>query len=209
MIRTTFPVGPFQCNCSILVDEATRDAVIVDPGWEEDAILAEVDRLGARVRVLAHTHAHIDHINATHAVHAATGARIALHVGDLPLCDGLPGQAAMFGLPVSPPVRPDTLLGDGDVVEAGSIALRVLHTPGHTPGSICFHFEGEEPVIFTGDTLFRLGIGRTDLWGGSHPAILRSIRERLFTLDGELRVVPGHGEETTIGFERARNPFFR
>jgi glyoxylase-like metal-dependent hydrolase (beta-lactamase superfamily II) len=207
MIRHTFPVGPFQCNCTILVDETSRDAIVIDPGWEPEIILAEVGRLRAQVKAIVHTHAHIDHVNGTREVHEGTGATVSLHEADLPLYENLTMQAALFGLAASAPLPVDRYLKDGDAVGSGILSLGVIHTPGHTPGSLCFRLLGSEPLLFTGDTLFRGSIGRTDLWGGSHPTILRSIRERLLTLDDDLVVIPGHGEESSIGFERSRNPF--
>jgi glyoxylase-like metal-dependent hydrolase (beta-lactamase superfamily II) len=203
----TIPVGMLQCNCSILVDEETRDALIIDPGDEPDRILEELETLKARPVALLHTHAHFDHIGGTRAVAEATGASIRLHPADLPLYNRLPDQAAYFGLQAKPPRPVDATLSDGEDISFGRLSVRAIHTPGHTPGSTCFSLEGESPVLFSGDTLFRRSIGRTDLWGGSTPTILASIRGKLFNLPPDLRVICGHGPDTTIGEERRSNPF--
>ena len=139
----------------------------------------------------------------------ATGAAIRIHDGDRPLYDALPDQASFFGLSAQPAIPPDAGFEDGETIAVGRFRLRAIHTPGHTPGSTCFHLEGEEPILFSGDTLFRRSIGRTDLWGGDTDTILASIREKLYPLPPELRVVCGHGPDTTIGEERRENPFVR
>ena len=178
LIIETFAVGMLGCNCTVVADPDTRQALVVDPG---DA--------------------------------AHTGAEILLHRGDRWLYDNLALQARFFGLPASaapPPAPPPTRELEGDEVLAfGQREARVLHTPGHTPGSICFFVErvGETPVLFAGDTLFRQSIGRTDLWGGSFDQIIVSIRQRLFSLPEQTLVIPGHGPSTTIGAEREGNPF--
>lgn len=201
------PVGPLACNCAILVDEATGDAAIVDPGDEPERIVEAVGRAGGRAVVLLHTHAHFDHIGGASGVRRATGASIRLHPEDRFLYDMLPRQGAMFGFRFEPPDPVTASLEDGEDVRVGDSAIRVLHTPGHSPGSCCFRTDAPAPVLFSGDTLFRDSIGRTDLWGGSFPTIERSIRERLYALPETLRVIPGHGEETTIGYEKRHNPF--
>jgi len=203
----TLPVGPLQCNCSILVDEATREAIVIDPGDEPDRILMALAQLKARAIALLHTHAHFDHIGATGGVARVTQARIRLHAADRPLYDGLPEQAAVFGFTAEPPPPPDEPVTDGEEIRFGSVRVRAIHTPGHTPGSTCYLLEGEKPILFSGDTLFRRSIGRTDLWGGDTAQILESIRQKLFSLDPETPVVCGHGPGTTIGEERRSNPF--
>jgi hydroxyacylglutathione hydrolase len=206
LIRT-IPVGPLQCNCSILIDEETGEAVVVDPGGEPERILAALSRADARPAALLHTHGHFDHITGTGEVAKATGALIRLHPADRPLYDALPDQAAAFGLSASPPLPPDAPLSDGETIRFGRFAIRAIHTPGHTPGSTCFLLESDRPILFSGDTLFRRSIGRTDLWGGDTNQILGSIREKLFALDPGTPVVCGHGAGTTIGEERRLNPF--
>ncbi len=206
-IVETFPVGPLQCNCTVLADPVSREAVVIDPGDEPERILRALESERLVPVALLHTHAHLDHITASRAVKEATGAPIRLHPADRPLYDALPEQAAFFGLRAEAPLSPDAPLSDGDIVRFGPYRLRAIHTPGHTPGSTCFLLEGDAPVLFSGDTLFRRSIGRTDLWGGDTDAILASIRGRLFPLEGSTPVVCGHGDGTTIAEEKRLNPF--
>jgi hydroxyacylglutathione hydrolase len=203
----TFPVGPLQCNCTILADEASGEAVVIDPGDEPDRILRALETMKLKAVALLHTHAHFDHITGTRGVREATGAPIRLHAADFPLYDALPDQAALFGLRAGSALPPDAPLSDGDTIRFGPYALRAIHTPGHTPGSTCFELQGDRPVLFSGDTLFRRSIGRTDLWGGDTETILASIREKLFALPGDVPVVCGHGPGTTIEEEKRLNPF--
>jgi hydroxyacylglutathione hydrolase len=203
----TIPVGPLQCNCSILVDEETREAVVIDPGGDPDRILVALAQAKARPVALLHTHAHFDHITGTAEVARVTQAPIRLHPADRPLYDALPEQAAVFGLSAAPPSPTGAPLADGETISFGSHRIRAIHTPGHTPGSTCFLLDGDRPILFSGDTLFRRSIGRTDLWGGDSEQILTSIRKKLFTLDESTPVVCGHGPGTTIGEERRSNPF--
>jgi len=205
----TFPVGMLECNCSILVDEETREAVVIDPGDDAERVLRALEGARAKAVALLHTHAHFDHIGATRAVSDATGAPILLHPGDRPLYDALPDQAAFFGLTAGAPKAVDAPLADGETIRFGRFALRAIHTPGHTPGSTCFELAGDskDGILFSGDTLFRRSIGRTDLWGGDTDAILASIRGKLFRLPGDTPVVCGHGPDTTIEEEKRLNPF--
>jgi hydroxyacylglutathione hydrolase len=205
----TIPVGPLQCNCSIVADADAGEAVVIDPGDEAERIVSALAKTGCRAIALLHTHGHFDHIGATAAVKRATGAAIRIHPADRWLYDSLPEQASFFGLSAEPPLPPDGGLNDGETISVGRFRLHVLHTPGHTPGSTCFRLEGETPLLFSGDTLFRRSIGRTDFRGGDTGAILSSIRQKLFTLPPDLRVVCGHGPDTTIGQERRENPFAR
>jgi glyoxylase-like metal-dependent hydrolase (beta-lactamase superfamily II) len=200
-------VGPLQCNCSVLIDEKTREAIVIDPGDEPSAILEVLEREKARPRALLHTHAHFDHVGATGDVAAATGASIRLHPSDRALYERLPQQAAMFGLSMGAPAPVDQPLREGETISFGEHSLRVLHTPGHTPGSCSFLLEGDDPTLFAGDTLFRRSIGRTDLWGGDTGQIVESIRRKLFELPSGTPVICGHGPETTIGEEKRLNPF--
>lgn len=206
LIRKTFAVPPLGCNCSILGDSETRQAVIVDPGGNAAQILDEVQRLGLTVKWVLHTHAHFDHFLASGLIKQATAAPLCLHDRDRDLWNMLDIQCRLFGVPFSAVPDPDYWLRDGERLELGDMIGTVLHTPGHTPGSLCFHFPQHE-LLLAGDTLFRGGIGRTDLWGGDARAIQQSIRERLFTLREATQVVTGHGPETEIGFEREYNPF--
>jgi len=204
MIHQILAVGPLQCNCHILADEASKEAVIVDPGDDADEILRRVK--GYTVRALLHTHCHFDHMTGTRAVAQSTGAEILIHKADKAYYDSLAGQYRMFGMPrpVEDPLPVKRFLEDGDKIDFGKHALTVIHTPGHTQGSCCFHAEG---LVLSGDTLFRRSIGRTDLPGGNAQEELESIRKHLFTLDPETVVFPGHGPETRIADERAENPF--
>lgn len=203
----TFPVGALGCNCTILADPVSREAVAIDPGDEAPRILKRLETEGLRLVAQIHTHAHVDHIGGTRAVAESTGARILLHEKDRWLYDNIRMQAEWIGMEVGDPVKPDGYLAEGDEVRFGPYALRTIHTPGHTPGSLCFHLPGKD-LVFSGDTLFAGSIGRTDLWGGSMPQILDSIREKLLVpFEDGTRVVPGHGPGTTIGAERRSNPF--
>lgn len=204
----TFPVGPLECNCAIVADPSTREAVVVDPGDNPDRILETLAGAGLRAIALVHTHAHFDHVGCSALLKRITGAPILMHEEDRPLYQNLDEQAKAFGITLDKPAIIDRLLVHGDRVQCGSGALQVIHTPGHTPGSLSFRMEGEDgDLLFSGDTLFRRSIGRTDLWGGSMEQILSSIRSQLFTLPGNLRVIPGHGPDTTIAEEGRRNPF--
>ncbi len=210
MIVETFPAGPLGCNCSILVDPATKSAIVVDPGGDFEAIRARIEALGATVKAIVHTHTHVDHVGATAPLQALTGAVASIHEADRFLYELLPVQSAMIGVPTVAKADVEGDLVDGRAVVAGAVELGVLHTPGHTPGSVCFTLQTESGlVVFAGDTLFQRSIGRTDLWGGDGDAILRSIRHKLLTLDDAARVVTGHGPSTTIGAERRTNPFLR
>jgi glyoxylase-like metal-dependent hydrolase (beta-lactamase superfamily II) len=206
LIRT-IPVGPLQCNCSILADTDAGEAVVIDPGDEAEKILLALAATRCRAVALLHTHGHFDHIRGAADVKRSTGAAIRIHSADRPLYDRLPQQASYFGLSAEPPLPPDGGFSDGETIEVGRLRIQVIHTPGHTPGSTCFRLEGETPILFAGDTLFRRSIGRTDLWGGDTEMILASIRSKLFTLPPDLRVICGHGPDTTIGEERRENPF--
>lgn len=205
MIFEIFPVGPFQCNCMILGCEETRSAVVIDPGEEAGRILDVLSRHQLKTAYLLHTHAHLDHVGATAEVQNETQAVAGLHEEDMILCENLHIQAALFGLPT--PVQPkiDRFLKDGEELAFGKGRVEVLHTPGHTPGSLSFHVPAFGLV--TGDTLFAGSVGRTDLWGGSHPTLIDSIRKKLLSFPDGTPVYPGHGRSTTVGRERRGNPF--
>jgi hydroxyacylglutathione hydrolase len=198
-------VGPFAENTWLVADSETGDALVIDPGGETGRVLglALPDfRVG---RILA-THGHVDHIFGVEALREATGAPFQIHRGDEPFVRALPGQAAGlgFGKTASPEVA--SFLSDGDVVRVGRHEGRVIHTPGHSPGGVSFHFPADG-ILFTGDTLFAGSVGRTDLPGGNAPELLRSIRERLFPLGDDVRFFPGHGPGSTLGAERKANPY--
>jgi hydroxyacylglutathione hydrolase len=208
MIVETFPVGPLGCNCSIVFDPESKRAIVVDPGGELEKISARLAKHEAAVVAIVHTHTHIDHVGATAGLQRTTGASAKIHEADRFLYDLLPVQAAMLGMPCPEKTEVDGSLVDGATVSAGALEMGVLHTPGHTPGSVSFVVaSGGKTHVFSGDTLFRRGIGRTDLWGGDFDAIQASLRGKLLTLPEDAIVVPGHGPNTTIGEERADNPF--
>jgi glyoxylase-like metal-dependent hydrolase (beta-lactamase superfamily II) len=211
LLRETFPVGPFQCNCTVLACGDTKDAVVIDPGGELARIAEIVAHYDLTVRAIIHTHAHLDHIYCTRDVQAAHGGAICLHRADGPLYDAFAVQAVMFGW-APPRIAPvDRWLADGDRVDMGKRPLGVVHTPGHTPGSVCFGVDDPDAghLLFAGDTLFRRSIGRTDLPGGDGPLLQRSIRDRIYTRDPDTLVIPGHGPTTRIGDEARANPYVR
>jgi glyoxylase-like metal-dependent hydrolase (beta-lactamase superfamily II) len=209
MLRNSLAVGPVGCTCSVVVCPVTREALIVDPGGDAGRILALLPKLEARVVGIVHTHGHFDHILGTREVAAATGAPVAIHGDDWELYQGLVDQARYFDLVAENPPDPSQILAGGEMLSFGQLQARVLHTPGHTPGSVCLFIEapGAAPLLLAGDTLFEGGVGRTDFPGGSFEQILHSIRDTLFVLPDETVVVPGHGPETTIGEERENNPY--
>jgi hydroxyacylglutathione hydrolase len=206
MIHEILPVGPLQCNCSIIGDETTHEAMVIDPGDNIDQVLALVNKHNLQVKQIVITHAHIDHVGGAMKLRAATGAPILLNQNDYDLLKILDVQAGWIG--VAPPgkVEIDRSVSTGETVTAGSLTAQVLHTPGHTEGSICLYFPAEKKLI-AGDTLFAGSIGRTDLPGGSMQKILRSLRDTVMSLPDETVVIPGHGDLTTIGEERESNPF--
>jgi hydroxyacylglutathione hydrolase len=209
MKLTTVVVGPVSCNCSIVACAATGAAAIVDPGGNPERILAAMRNLGCTVKYLLHTHGHFDHILATGEIAAATGAEILIHERDKALYEGLPAQGRRFGFRASAPPSATRFLEDGEQIAIGKLHAKVLHTPGHTPGSVGFYFGTEQALLLSGDTLFADSIGRTDFEGGSFSDIETSIRTKLYTLPGDTRVIPGHGADTTIEHEREHNPFVR
>jgi glyoxylase-like metal-dependent hydrolase (beta-lactamase superfamily II) len=209
MIHEILTVGMLACNCSVLGDEKSREAVVIDPGDDVDRVQEILSRHDLRVRYIIATHAHIDHVGGIEKLKRTTGATVLMHESDLPLYQNLALQAAWLGVPSPKAVEVDQFLKDGDAVKWGPHSLEVLHTPGHSPGSLCLHLPGEERRIFSGDTLFQSSIGRTDLWGGSFDQILRSIKNTLLPFPDATPVFPGHGPATTIGEERETNPFLQ
>jgi glyoxylase-like metal-dependent hydrolase (beta-lactamase superfamily II) len=206
----TLAVGPLGCNCSIVADKEAKRAIVVDPGGHYAHIRARLESLGVTVAAIVHTHTHIDHVGCTAELQRDSGAAASIHEGDRFLYDLLPVQAQMLGTELPVVADMDGGLVDGKSLRAGAIEMAVVHTPGHTPGSCCFVVnDGARTRVFAGDTLFRGSIGRTDLWGGDQGAILRSIQSKLLSLPDDAVVVAGHGPSTTIGDERARNPFLR
>jgi hydroxyacylglutathione hydrolase len=206
MIHEILPVGPLQCNCSVIGDEITREAMVIDPGDDIGDVLALVRKHNLKVKQIVITHAHIDHVGGAMKLRAATGAPILLNQNDYALLKMLDVQAAWIGVEDPGKVEIDRGIDQGDTIGAGSLTAKVIHTPGHTEGSVCLYFPAEKKLI-AGDTLFAGSIGRTDLPGGSMQKIINSLHEKVLALPDETVVVPGHGPLTTIGEERESNPF--
>ena len=209
MIIETFPVGWLQCNCTILGDEQTREAIIIDPGDDPQEILTRLSEYGLTAKQIVCTHTHIDHVGAICELQEKMQTPTAIHKADLFLFEKLDVQAQWIRMPMPKRGVIDQFVQDGDAVTCKGIEMGVIHTPGHTPGSLSFHLPGDRNILFTGDTLFAQSIGRTDLWGGSYPEILKSIQKKLMSFKDETLVVPGHGRSTSIGHERRYNPFLK
>ena len=207
MIVAALPVGLIQTNCYVVGCEETRQGAVIDPGGHPERILAEVKHHGLEVKYVLNTHAHFDHTDANGAIVEATGATLAIHPADLPTLRAS-GGSTWFGMPANTSPLPDLELADGDELEIGRLRFQVLHTPGHTPGHVCF-YERDEGVLFDGDVLFYQGIGRADLPGGNQQQLLDSIERVLFALPDETVVYSGHGLATTIGEEKRLNPWLR
>jgi hydroxyacylglutathione hydrolase len=208
MIHKILPVGPLQCNCSILGDEQSREAMVIDPGDEIEEILSGLREQKLTVKQIVITHAHIDHVGGAMKLKAATGAPILLNQNDQALLKMLDMQAAWVRMRPPGPVHVDDSVEEGRVLQIGGVNSTVIHTPGHTEGSICVYFPKEKKLI-AGDTLFAGSIGRTDLPGGSFDKIMHSLHQRILALPDETEVTPGHGAMTTIGEERENNPFLQ
>jgi hydroxyacylglutathione hydrolase len=228
LIHEIIPVGLLQCNCSILGDASTREAIVVDPGDEVERILEILHRYKLKVLAIVSTHTHIDHVGGLAELHRATGAPVLIHKDDLGLYTSLDTQAQWLGIPTPETMKIEDFMKEGDTLRWGAFAARVLHTPGHTQGSVSLVVEPKmknsssvagphaappsnrsAALLLAGDTLFQGSIGRTDLPGGSFSTILHSIHEKLMALPDDMVVYPGHGDSTTIGEERANNPFLR
>ena len=215
-IQITIPVGMLQCNCTIIGDPVTREALVIDPGDEINRILELLGRHHLKVKAIVSTHAHIDHVGGLSKLHQYTGAPVMMHRDDVPLYQGMDIQAAFLGIARPDVGEVDQLLTDGDVLQWGSLAAQVMHTPGHSPGSVSLYLPPDAgkickapPQLYAGDTLFAGSIGRTDLWGGSMDQILDSLKSKLMQLPDDTIVHPGHGIPTTIGEERQSNPFLK
>ncbi len=204
MIIKELVVGPLMANCFIFGCEETKEAVVIDPGGDADRILLSLAESGLKVKYIINTHGHFDHVAANGKIKDATGADILIHPLDASMLGSLSTNAAIFGISVenSPPC--DQTIEEGDTVSFGKITLKVLHTPGHTPGGISLY---TDKIVFVGDTLFAGSIGRTDFPGGNFNTLISSIRTKLFKMDDDVRVLSGHGPETSIGSEKRFNPF--
>jgi hydroxyacylglutathione hydrolase len=202
------PVGTFQSNCVIVSCSETREGVVIDAGDEGETILKAINRLHVNIKAILQTHAHLDHVGALDEVVPALGVPVCMHREELPVYDMLQQQAAMFGLTAPKKVAIDRFLEDGEEIPVGNLTARVLHAPGHSPGSVCYYFESEDPPrIVVGDVLFKGSIGRTDLPGGSYGKIIESLANVFLPLPDDTIVYSGHGPETTIGEEKQYNPF--
>jgi hydroxyacylglutathione hydrolase len=208
MILETIPVGPLQCNCSILGDETSHEAIVVDPGDDIPRILALLARHALTVKQILITHAHIDHIAGAHRLKQLTGAPILYNKNDLPLVKMMDIQATWLGIPTPTVDNPDDTLDEGKLISITGLSGNILHTPGHTEGSVCLYLPNQS-LLLAGDTLFAGSVGRTDLPGGNTQKLLNSIHDRLLTLPDDVKVIPGHGPSTTIGIERHENPFLQ
>jgi hydroxyacylglutathione hydrolase len=208
MIHKIFPVGPLQCNCSVIGDEQTREAMVIDPGDQIEDILEILQAEHLTLKQIVITHAHIDHVGGATKLKAATGAPILMNQKDEALLKMLDLQAAWIGMRPPGTVQVDEAVGTGRVLQIGSISSSVMHTPGHTEGSICLYFPQQKTLV-AGDTLFAGSIGRTDLPGGSYEKIIRSLHNEVLQLPDDTQVVPGHGPLTSIGKERETNPFLQ
>ncbi len=206
MILETLIVSPLAVNCFIVGDDATRDAIVIDPGDDAQKILDALRLLRVNVRAIVNTHAHFDHVGAVTQVREATRAPFLIHADEAPILAHAHRAAAMWGFSILQPAPADKLLRDGDIVEVGALKFTVLHTPGHTPGGICLLCDKS---VFVGDTLFQGSIGRTDFPGSDYGTLMKSIETKLFPLTDDTRVYTGHGAATTIGEEKQWNPFLR
>lgn len=206
MLFDSIVVGALGVNSFILGCEETRQGVVVDPGDEVDRILARVEQHGLTLTAVINTHGHFDHVGANSALKKVCPAPFYIHQADAPMLGRVAQVANMYGLPGENSPEPDAFLEDGMVIQFGNCQLKIIHTPGHTPGGCCLYLEQEQKLI-SGDTLFADGVGRTDLPGGSHQQLVQSIKERLFCLPDQVKVYPGHGPATTIGHEKRHNPY--
>jgi len=204
MIIKTLPVGPIMANCFIVGCKETLETAVIDPGDEADKILQLVADLDLNIKTIINTHGHFDHVSANKGIHTATNAPILIHALDAPMLEQISASAANWGLSAEDSPLPERTIDDGDTISFGQITLKVMHTPGHTPGGVSLFTDGH---VFVGDTLFAGSIGRTDFPGGDFATLKSSIQDKLFALGDDVRVYTGHGPETTIGHEKQHNPF--
>jgi glyoxylase-like metal-dependent hydrolase (beta-lactamase superfamily II) len=208
MIVETLEVGPFMENCYVLGCEKNKESVVIDPGDEVDRILRSINNNKLKVKYILNTHSHLDHVSGNKRLKELTSAPIMIHEKDADGLNRLSALGSLFGIRVDNSPPPDQYLYEGDIIRFGEFELKVIHTPGHSPGGASFYCQ-EEKKIFVGDTLFNLSIGRTDLPGGGYETLIKSVVEKIFPLGDDVEVYPGHGPKTTIGFERRHNPFFQ
>ena len=208
MIHKVLVVGQLQCNCSILGDETSHEAIVVDPGADISKIVSILAEDHLTLKYILITHAHIDHIAGALDLKRRTGAPIYYNQNDLPLVKLMDVQAGWLGIPTPEVLPPDADLDHGTPIDIPGISLQALHTPGHTPGSVCLYLP-DQSLLLAGDTLFANSVGRTDLPGGNSRQLIQSIHDHLLPLPAEVRVLPGHGPATTIGREKATNPFLQ
>lgn len=206
MIVKSLAVGPIMANCFIAGCEDTQEAVVIDPGDEADRILMSLAESKLKLKYILNTHGHFDHVAANKKMKDVTGADVIIHALDAPMLSQISASASMWGHAADDSPPPDRTVAEGDIINFGNLSLKVIHTPGHTQGGISFYADG---CVFVGDTLFAGSIGRTDFEGGNLETLLASIREKLFRLADDTRVLTGHGPETTIGSEKQYNPFAR
>lgn len=199
-------VGSLSANCYIVGNADTREGMVIDPGGNPEVILKAITDSNFDIQTIVLTHGHSDHIAALYDIQDRTGADVVIHIEDADFLEGRGSFSSMFGISYKTPEPPDRLLREGDIIEMGSTRFTVVHTPGHTPGSICLLTENR---VFTGDTLFYRGIGTTLMPGSSRQQLIESIQTRLMVLPDDFKIHPGHGRETTIGAERKSNPFIR
>ncbi|MCP4162322.1 MAG: MBL fold metallo-hydrolase [Deltaproteobacteria bacterium] len=206
MIIKNLNVGPLMTNCYILGCEDTKEAVVIDPGGDVNNILKALSEDNLKLVQIINTHGHFDHVGGNKRLKEVTGANIVIHPEDAPMLEHLSSAAATFGVSSEDSPPPDTLVNDGDTIKFGNEELKVIHTPGHSPGGICL-LTGD--MLYAGDTLFQMSIGRTDLPGGSYDELINSIKTKLLVLDEGIKVFSGHTPPTSIGFEKKSNPFLR
>lgn len=207
MILETIIVGALSVNCYLVGCELTHAAAVIDPGDEPEKIMKALDAHGLKLEYIILTHSHFDHAGAAKALQEKTGAKVLVHAKDEPMLINMEVQATLFGMKVPPPPRVDGHIKEGDVIKFGRLEMSVIETPGHTAGGVSLYME-KQGVVFTGDTLFWGSIGRTDLPGGDYPTIIGSLKKKLGALPDKTVVYSGHGDDTTIGFEKQQNPFF-
>lgn len=205
MIIKSLSVGPLENNCFIIANEGTGESLLVDPGDEPDRILDVINENEFKVKYLVCTHAHFDHVGAVPEIKKETNAKIVIHRDEVSIYEKVPDLSALFGFEIDPLPEPDILVLEGDQLVVGDLKFQILHTPGHSPGGICLYGEG---IIITGDTIFAGSVGRTDLYGGDIEKLKKSIK-RLMTLPDEVKIFPGHGPQSTIGYEKNNNSFYR